>query len=53
MDITNTYRHFTTLVRGEDGKIYDLGKKQYLPTGVMAVNAWTEEIEKREVEIGL
>ncbi len=45
----------TTMVRAGDGKVYDLGKFQFLPThnhprgsscpSCIAVNAWTEEIK--------
>lgn len=43
-------KHFTTLVLGEDGIIRDLGKGEYLPKDMMALNAWTQEInpETRE-----
>ncbi len=36
--------YFTTLVEDEDGKIYDLGKLQFLGKNKLAVNAWTEKI---------
>lgn len=48
------YFTYTTLVQTEDGKIYDLGKRDFPPThyhpglrpcpGCFVVNAWTEKI---------
>ena len=44
MSDTPTYRRYTTIVIGENHVRYDLGKLEYLPKGVMAINAFTEEI---------
>lgn len=38
------FRYYTTIVIGEDGRRYDLGKREYLPKDVMAVNAFPEVI---------
>jgi len=34
---------WTTKFKDEHGKIYDLGKFEYLPPDTMAVNAWVEK----------
>lgn len=36
--------YFTTKVKDEDGRIYDMGKLEFLAKNKLAVNAWTEKI---------
>lgn len=35
---------YSTFILGDDGKIYDLAERRFLPGDVSAVNAWTEKV---------